>query len=88
MRILKFIGKSIRTEIDASIITYLSLCTASTGRSTSLNLQPQILVADEVFHYNGITWRVQFRALSAASFLFSLVIRNPERVLMNVSPVI
>ena len=29
--------QSIRTEINASMITYLGLCTAPTGRSTSLN---------------------------------------------------
>ena len=44
MRILKFSGNSIRMEINALMITYLSLCTASTGRSTSLNQQPQVLV--------------------------------------------
>ena len=41
IRIVKFSGKSIRTEINGSMITYLSLCTASTGRSTSLNEQPR-----------------------------------------------
>ena len=66
-------------EINASMITYLSLCAASAGRGTSLNQQPHILVADEVCHHCEITWRVQFHALSAASFLFCLVIRNPKK---------
>ena len=50
MRILKFSGKSIPPVINASVITYLSLCTASTGRNKSLNQQPQVFVIDEVYH--------------------------------------